>query len=297
MLSRTRCWGLSILFFGAISLRAFAARWAPFDTESVPWPQWLIGLTVSSLVPAAVALLGWSRLPDRPQWVWLAAVAATVFPPAVGAGATASPLSLIALVVTSALIDFDILLGPRAKTPQRASSLWLVPMVGLLATACAWWLIRGSPMSDLPHQTVAKDLERWPQNLAIVLNASFFPDSAWNRIESVSAIALAIASLMGAAIWFPHRLSLWPLGVPPIVVGTMLIAGYAHPPWRIVSDPVLIVLGVGALTPLVGRPMPTPAANESPTSPQLAAPPLESAAIVAYPMQKAAAARSQRRAG
>uniref|UniRef100_A0A7C4KY75 Alpha-mannosidase Ams1-like N-terminal domain-containing protein n=1 Tax=Bellilinea caldifistulae TaxID=360411 RepID=A0A7C4KY75_9CHLR len=133
--------------------------------------------------------------------------------------------------------------------------------------------------------------------IANVLLVSPTSSSTWNRIESVSAVALAVASLMGAALWLPHRLSLWLLVLPPIVVGTMLAVGYAAPLWRVIADPLLIVLAVGALTPLVGRPAAGPSSTESPMSPHETGAYSEAAASAVYPLQTAAAARSRRRAG
>lgn len=297
MLSRSRCWGLLILFLAAVGLRAIAARWAPIDAAWASWPQWIVGMIAGSLLPPTVALLSWSRLPDRPQWGWLAAITATIFPSAIRAGAVGSPLLAIALVITLALIDFDTLIGPRTRTPQRASSLWPAPLLGLLAIVCAWWLIRGDSLNDGLSRTGVVTVNSGRVRVASVLFASPASTVMWNRIESVSAVALAITSLMGAALWLPHRLSLWLLMLPPIIVGAMLAVGYADPPWRTVADPLLIVFAVGALTPLVGRPATRPFSTDSTTSPRQAGPSSEAAVSVVYPLQAAAAARSRRRAG
>ncbi len=297
MISRSRCWGLLILFLAAVGLRAIAARWAPIDAAWSSWPQWIVGMIAGSLLPPTVALLSWSRLPDRPRWGWLAAITTTIFPSAIRAGAVGSPLLAIALVITLALIDFDSLIGSRVRTPQRASTLWPVPFLGLLAIVCAWWLIRGDSLDDGLSRTGAVAVGPGRVRIANVLLMSPASNVMWSRIESVSAVALAITSLMGAALWLPHRLSLWLLMLPPIVVGAMLTVGYADPPWRVVADPLLIVLAVGALTPLVGRPAARPSSTESPMSPREVGPSSEAAASVVYPLQAAAAARSRRRAG
>jgi len=297
MLSRSRCWGLLILFLGAIGLRVITARWIPISAAWVSGPQWIVGLIAGSLLPPTVALLTWSRLPDQPRWGWLAAIAATMFPSAVRAGAVGSPLLAIALVITFSMIDFDNLIGPRVRTPQRASSLWPVPLLGLFAIVCAWWLVRVDSLSDGLSRT--GDVAAGPGQVRIanILLVSPTSSSTWNQIESVSAVALAVTSLMGAALWLPHRLSLWLLALPPIVVGTMLAVGYADPPWRVVADPLLMVLAVGALTPLVGRPATGPSSNDAAAPPPEPQPSSEAAASVVYPLQTAATAQSRRRAG
>lgn len=297
MLSRSRCWGLSIIFFGAVALRVFALRWMPLEADLPPWPQWIVGLTAGSLLPSAVALLSWSRLPDRPHWGWCAAVAAAAFPSAVWAGAAGSPVLAISLIITLSMIDFDVLIGPRIQTPQRESSLWPIPLLGLVAIVSAWLLMRGDTFSTAPSHADAIAASHASMHFANILHLNPKTDSNWSRIESIGAIALGIASLMGAAIWLPHRLSLWPLVLPPIIVGFMLVVGDAEPPWRLVADPLLIVLAAGALTPLVGRPATSEPSRESRTSPRDAMLSVDPASIVAYPLHRAAAGQSQRRAG
>lgn len=297
MLSRSRCWGLLILFLGAIGLRVIVAQSALFGVAYESWPQWIVGVIIGSLLPPTVALLTWSRVPEQPRWGWLAAIAATIFPSAVRVSAVGSPLLAIALVTTFSLIDFDNMIGPRVRTPQRASFLWLAPLLGLLAIICVWWLMRSDSLDDSLSR--AGDAAAGLGRLRVTNFLLVSPTSnvMWNRVESVSAVALAITSLMGAALWLPHRLSLWLLMLPPIVIGAMLAVGYAGPPWRVVADPLLMVLAVGALTPLVGRPGTRPSSTELLTPPHEASTSAEAAASVVYPLQAAAAARKRRRAG
>ncbi len=297
MLSRSRCWGLSILFFGAVALRVFASRWMPLEADLLPWPQWIVGLTAGSLLPLTVALLSWSRLPDQPRWGWFAAMAAAAFPSAVWAGAAGSPVLAISLIITFSLIDFDVLIGPRTKTPRRESSLWPIPLLGLVAIVGVWLLMRGDAFGNRLNHAEAVAASHGSMHFADILHVSPKSNSTWSRIESIGAIALGIASLMGAALWLPHRLSLWPLVLPPIIVGFMLVVGDAEPPWRLLADPLLIVLAVGALTPLVGRPATREPSHESRISPRDPMLSVDPASIVAYPLHRAAAGQSQRRAG
>ncbi len=135
-----------------------------------------------------------------------------------------------------------------------------------------------------------------PVRIADVLLVNPTSSATWNQIESITAVALAVLSLMGSALWLPHRLSLWLLMLPPIIVGGMIAVGYADTPWRIVADPMLIVFAVGALTPLVGRPATKTSSTQSPALPHEAAFSSEVAASVLYPAQPTAA-RIRRRAG